>query len=378
MFRPGVPQLVIRPEYWLGDPALLLKTYPCIPRPRHKKNMRNKTLIIAEAGVNHNGSLDLARQLIDVAAEAGVDYVKFQTFKAEKLVSKQAVKAAYQVENTGDGQESQFEMIKKLELDRDTHTTLINYCAQKNIRFFSTAFDLDSIDLLEELGLPIYKVPSGEITNLPYLRKIAGLGKPVILSTGMCNLADIESAIRVMTDAGMERSALTVLHCNTEYPTPMADVNLKAMTSIATAFSVKVGYSDHTLGIEVPIAAVAMGAVCIEKHFTLDRTMEGPDHRASLEPAELKAMVSAIRNIEAALGDGIKAPSASEAKNMAIARKSIHLAEALPAGHVLTEADLAMKRPGDGISPMDLYLVAGRALSTDLPAETKIEFRHLR
>ena len=340
--------------------------------------MNRKTLIIAEAGVNHNGSLDLARQLIDVAAESGVDYVKFQTFKTEKLVSKKALKADYQVGNTGDGAESQFDMIKKLELDQDTHATLIEYCAKKNVRFFSTAFDLDSIDLLEELGLPLYKVPSGEMTNLPYLRKIAGLGKPVILSTGMCNLADVEAAIRVMLDSGLSRDQLTVLHCNTEYPTPMADVNLKAMTTIGQAFGVNVGYSDHTLGIEVPIAAVAMGAVCIEKHFTLDRTMEGPDHRASLEPAELKAMVSAIRNIEVALGDGIKAPSASEKKNMAIARKSIHLAENLPAGHRLTESDLAMKRPGDGISPMNLSLVIGRSLATDLPAETKLDLTHLK
>jgi N-acetylneuraminate synthase len=337
-----------------------------------------KTLIIAEAGVNHNGSIHLAKKLIDVAAESGVDFVKFQTFKAEKLVSKEASKAEYQVRNTGDGEESQFEMIKKLELDRDTHEILIDYCGTKNIRFFSTAFDLDSIDLLEELDLPLYKIPSGEITNLPYLRKIATKGKPVILSTGMSNLADIEAAIGVMLKAGLIREDLTVLHCNTEYPTPMADVNLKAMDTIAKAFGVKVGYSDHTLGIEIPIAAVAMGAVCIEKHFTLDRNMEGPDHRASLEPAELAAMVTAIRNIEVALGDGIKAPSASEQKNMAIARKSIHLAENLPAGHLLTEADLAMKRPGDGISPMDLRLVVGRRLAKDLSEETKIEQHHLK
>lgn len=339
--------------------------------------MNNRTLIIAEAGVNHNGSLDLARKLIDVAAEAGVDYVKFQTFKTEKLVSKQAIKADYQIENTGNEKESQFEMIKKLELDRLTHQLLIEYCASKNIRFFSTAFDLDSIDLLEELALLLYKVPSGEMTNLPYLRKIATKGKPVILSTGMCTLADIEAAIRVMLAEGLPREMLTVLHCNTEYPTPMIDVNLRAMNTIGQAFGVKVGYSDHTLGIEVPIAAVAMGAVCIEKHFTLDRTMEGPDHRASLEPAELKAMVSAIRNIEMAMGDGIKAPSASELKNIGIARKSVHLAKALPAGHVLTEADLEMKRPGDGISPMDMDLVIGRTLTIGLPAEAKIELGHL-
>ena len=340
--------------------------------------MKTKTLIIAEAGVNHNGNIEIAKRLIDVAADSGVDYVKFQTFKTEKVISHKAVKASYQIENTGNSTESQFEMVKKLELDHKTHDILLSYCADKNVNFFSTAFDLDSIDLLEELGLPIFKVPSGEITNLPFLSKIASLGKPVILSTGMCNLADVEAAIRVMLDTGLSRDQLTVLHCNTEYPTPMADVNLKAMTTIGQAFGVKVGYSDHTLGIEVPIAAVAMGAVCIEKHFTLDRTMEGPDHRASLEPAELKAMVSAIRNIEVALGDGIKAPSASEKKNMAIARKSIHLAENLPAGHRLTESDLAMKRPGDGISPMNLSLVIGRSLATDLPAETKLDLTHLK
>ena len=340
--------------------------------------MKQQTLIIAEAGVNHNGSLELAKKLIDVAAAAGADYVKFQTFKAEKLVSRKAQKAEYQVRNTGDGQETQFEMIKKLELDRGTHEILMDYCATKNIRFLSTAFDHDSIDLLEELEIPLYKIPSGEITNLPYLRKIASLGKPVILSTGMSSLADIEAAIRVMLEKGLSRNAMTVLHCNTEYPTPMVDVNLHAMTTIGRAFGVRVGYSDHTLGIEVPIAAVAMGAVCIEKHFTLDRTMEGPDHRASLEPQELKAMVAAIRNIELALGDGIKAPSASEKKNIAIARKSIHLAKDLPVNHVLTADDLVMKRPGDGISPMDLNRVVGRALASKLPAETKIESHHLQ
>lgn len=339
--------------------------------------MSPRTLIIAEAGVNHNGSIELAKQLIDVAAAAGVDFVKFQTFKTEQLVSQKATKATYQVENTGDAVETQFEMIKKLELDRATHEELLDYCNKKGVRFFSTAFDLDSIDLLEELGLPLFKVPSGEITNLPYLRKIATKGKPVILSTGMCNLSDIEGAIKVMLAGGVQQDELTVLHCNTEYPTPMADVNLRAMNTIGHAFGVKVGYSDHTLGIEVPIAAVARGAVCIEKHFTLDRNMEGPDHRASLEPEELKAMVSAIRNIEQALGDGIKQPSASEAKNIPIARKSIHLVKGLAAGHLLTADDLIMKRPGDGISPMDLDLVVGRTLMQALAQETKIEYRHL-
>ncbi|OAV44315.1 N-acetylneuraminate synthase [Lewinella sp. 4G2] len=335
-------------------------------------SQRQRTLIIAEAGVNHNGSLELAKQLIDAAAAAGVDYVKFQTFKTEKLVSKAAAKADYQVANTGDAVETQFEMIKKLEIDADTHRLLIDYCSEKGIQFFSTAFDLDSIDLLEELGLDLYKVPSGEMTNLPYLRAIAAKGKPVILSTGMCTLSDIEAALNVMLAAGQDRERITILHCNTEYPTPMEDVNLRAMQTIGTAFGVRVGYSDHTLGIEVPIAAVAMGAVCIEKHFTLDRTMEGPDHRASLEPNELKAMVSAIRNIEVALGSTQKLPSSSERKNIPIARKSIFVSKDLPKGHVLTEADLSMMRPGDGISPMRMEELIGRSLSRPLAAATKI------
>ena len=331
-------------------------------------SQQQRTLIIAEAGVNHNGSLELARRLIDAAAAAGVDYVKFQSFKTEKLVSPTATKADYQIANTGDATESQFEMIKKLELDADTHRALIDYCATKHIKFFSTAFDLESIELLDELGFDRYKVPSGEITNLPYLRSIAAKGKPVILSTGMCDLADIEAALTVMLDAGLSRADMTILHCNTEYPTPMADVNLRAMNTIGTAFGVAVGYSDHTLGIEVPIAAVARGAVCIEKHFTLDRTMEGPDHRASLEPGELAAMVKAIRNVELALGSTIKSPSASEAKNISIARKSIFTARDLPAGHVIAADDLDMMRPGDGLSPMRMHELVGRAASRDLPA----------
>lgn len=336
-----------------------------------------KTLIIAEAGVNHNGSLELAKRLIDAAAEAGVDFVKFQTFKTEQLVSKAAAKADYQVKNTGDGGETQFEMIKKLELDRGVHEELIAYCATKNIRFFSTAFDLDSVDLLNELGLPLWKIPSGEITNLPYLRKIAALRKPTILSTGMCNLSDIEAALDVLTTGGLERGQITVLHCNTEYPTPMADVNLQAMNTIATAFGVAVGYSDHTLGIEVPIAAVARGAVCIEKHFTLDRNMDGPDHRASLEPGELKAMVSAIRNVEIALGSPLKQPSPSERKNIVVARKSVHTTRDLPAGHLLTAKDLTAMRPGDGISPMQMDALIGRTLRHSLDAATKITLTDL-
>jgi N,N'-diacetyllegionaminate synthase len=324
--------------------------------------MINRTLIIAEAGVNHNGSIDLAKKLIDAAAEAGVDYVKFQTFKAETLVSKNAKKAEYQVKNIGDNDDSQYAMLKKLELDQEMHKLLINYCKTKNIKFLSTAFDLESVDLLSDLGIDLFKIPSGEITNLPYLQKIGSLGKPVILSTGMANLGEIEAALEVLVNAGTAMENITVLHCNTEYPTPMQDVNLTAMLGIKEAFKVKVGYSDHTLGIEIPTAAVALGAVCIEKHFTLDKTMEGPDHKASLEPDELKAMVSAIRNIELALGDGVKKPSVSERKNLEVARKSIHVTYDLPEGHVLTLEDLIMKRPGNGISPMVLNEVIGKQL----------------
>lgn len=337
----------------------------------------NKVLIIAEAGVNHNGDINIAKKLIDVAVEAGVDYVKFQTFKAEKIVSRAAEKAAYQIENTAKASESQFEMIKKLELDEATHLILMDYCKSKGIEFLSTPFDLESIDLLYNLGITLNKIPSGEITNIPYIQKVGGLGNEVILSTGMSNLGEIELALQTLKEAGTARENITVLHCNTEYPTPMTDVNLRAMNTIEQAFGVKVGYSDHTLGIEVAIAAVARGAVCIEKHFTLDRNMEGPDHRASLEPEELKAMVKAIRNIEMALGSTIKQPSASEAKNINIARKSIHLAKNLPAGHILTAVDLAIKRPGNGLASIHLPLVIGRALKADLKIEHQLSFSDL-
>jgi len=282
----------------------------------------NKVFIIAEAGVNHNGSNELAKKLIDVAVDAGADAVKFQTFKAEKLVSKYAAKADYQKQTT-DTMESQFDMIKKLELDYDAHKELIEYCTTKNIMFLSTPFDHDSIELLNNLALEIFKIPSGEITNLPYLRHIGKLNKKVILSTGMARLGEIEDALDILIGARTKKENITVLHANTEYPTPIEDVNLKAMVTIGNTFDIAYGYSDHTLGIEVPIAAVAMGASVIEKHFTLDCTMQGPDHKASLEPDELKAMVKAIRNIELALGDGIKKPSKSESKNINIARKSI-------------------------------------------------------
>ena len=307
--------------------------------------------IIAEAGVNHNGSIEIAKELIDVAVEAKVDAVKFQTFKTENLVSKSAQKADYQKETTN-ASESQFEMIKKLELDLNTHHELMNYCKSKNIMFLSTPFDLDSIDLLNDLGLEIFKIPSGEITNLPYLRKIGSLQKKVILSTGMADMGEIEDALDILVNAGTTKDNITVLHANTMYPTPMEDVNLRAMKTIGNAFDCKYGYSDHTLGIEVDIAAVAMGASCIEKHFTLDKNMDGPDHKASLEPDELISMVKSIRNIELALGSTIKKPSLSETPNINIARKSIVANKNIKIGELFTEDNLAIKRPSNGISPM--------------------------
>ena len=331
-------------------------------------------VIIAEAGVNHNGSLDMAMQLIDAAAEAGVDYVKFQTFKADKLVSRDAGMADYQKTNTGTD-ESQYEMLRKLELSAKHHEVLIAYCKKKQVEFLSTAFDLDSIDLLVSMGITLGKVPSGEITNKPYLEKMARSFERIILSTGMCTMEEITDAIGVMEANGKRRDQITVLHCNTEYPTPMQDVNLKAMHHIASVCGTAIGYSDHTLGIEVPIAAVALGATLIEKHFTLDCTLPGPDHRASLEPAALKAMVSGIRNIELALsGDGFKKPSASETKNIAIARKSIHLAQDCATGHVLLASDLTMMRPGDGISPMRMDDVIGKTLKQAFKANHKLSF----
>lgn len=321
--------------------------------------MSKHVLIIAEAGVNHNGSLDLAKQLIDKAVEAGVDIIKFQTFKSEKLVSKAARQAEYQQRNIGKKEEGQLAMLKKLELSQADHEELISYCNERGVRFFSTAFDMDSIDYLHSLDMGLWKIPSGEITNYPYLRKIAQYNEPVILSTGMCELSDIEAAMKVLLDFGVQKEQITILHCNTEYPTPFADVNLKAMLEIGEKFGVQIGYSDHTKGIEVPIAAVALGATVIEKHFTLDKDMEGPDHKASLEPDELKAMVSAIRNIENALGSGHKTISESERKNIEIARKSIVAARPIGAGELLTEENLTVKRPGNGISPMRWNEVVG-------------------
>ncbi|MFT6716159.1 MAG: N,N'-diacetyllegionaminate synthase [Saprospiraceae bacterium] len=328
-----------------------------------------KVLIIAEAGVNHNGNIATAKKLIDVAADAGVDYVKFQSFKASKLVSPSAKKAEYQSKNIGDGDDSQFNMLKKLELSHADHVELMSYCSQKNVKFFSTAFDTDGVKYLDELGLDLFKVPSGEITNFPYLREIAKTNKLVILSTGMCTLGEIKEAVDVLVRFGCVKENIKILHCNTEYPTPMKDVNLKAMLSIGKEFGVEIGYSDHTLGIEVPTAAVAMGARIIEKHFTLDRNLPGPDHVASLEPDELKEMVLAIRNIEEAIsGNGVKEPSDSEKKNMSIARKSIHLVVAKGKGEVIEEEDLIALRPGGGISPMKWEQVIGSTLVADKEA----------
>ena len=331
----------------------------------------NHVFIIAEAGVNHNGSVELAKELIDVAVKSGSDAVKFQTFKAENLVSKNAQKAAYQKETT-DKEESQFDMIKKLELDIDTHKELISYCKAEGIIFLSTPFDHDSIDMLNELGLEIFKVPSGEITNLPYLRHIGSLNKEVILSTGMADLREIKDALDVLTEAGTDRGKIIVLHANTMYPTPMEDVNLKAMKTIGTTFDIAYGYSDHTLGIEVDIAAVAMGATVIEKHFTLDKMMKGPDHKASLEPDELVGMVTAIRNIELALGSDIKKASNSERPNMEIARKSIVAKRSIKVGEIFTAENLTIKRPGNGISPMQWDEVIGTKAGKDYEVDELI------
>ena len=319
-----------------------------------------RTLIIAEAGVNHNGSIDTAKKMINAAAEAGADLVKFQTFKTEDLVTQSAKKAQYQKEST-DIEESQFNMLKKLELDRAAHEELIQYCEQKGTSFLSTAFDHDSIDLLDKFNIPLFKIPSGEITNLPYLRHIGKMEKPIIMSTGMSTLDEVRNALNILIESGAEKEQITILHCNTEYPTPMKDVNLNAMLTMKDELGVKVGYSDHTLGIEVPVAAVAMGATVIEKHFTLDRTLPGPDHRASLEPGELKAMVVAIRNIEKAMGDRVKKPSPSEMKNMSIARRSIVAKKPISKGELFSEKNLTVKRPGKGVSPMEWDTYIGRS-----------------
>ena len=331
-----------------------------------------KTIIIAEAGVNHNGNIDIARRLIDAAADAGVDYVKFQTFKTENLVSATAPTAEYQ--KTATNETSQFAMLKRLELSEAQHYELIDYCKSKGVKFLSTAFDMESIDLLAKLNLDFWKIPSGEITNYPYLAKIARFGQPIVMSTGMCDFTDIKNALDALIENGANLEDITLLHCNTQYPTPMEDVNLNAMQNIALTYGIKVGYSDHTTGIEVPIAATALGATIIEKHFTLDKTMEGPDHKASLEPHELKAMVTAIRNIEKALGSGEKQTSSSETPNKAIARKSIVAARYISHGETFTEENLTVKRPGNGISPMKWREVIGHTASRDFAPDDLISF----
>ncbi len=338
-----------------------------------KENKMSRILIIAEAGVNHNGSLKTAKKMVDVAVNSGTDAIKFQTFNAELLVSKYAPKARYQKIATNKD-ESQLEMIKKLELDLNAHKELIRYCRKKRIIFLSSPFDLESIDLLVHLGLKIFKIPSGEITNLPYLRKIGALRKKLIISTGMSTLREVKDALNILVKSGTRKKDIVILHCNTEYPTPFKDVNLSAMLTIKDKFGVKVGYSDHTLGIEVAIASAALGATVIEKHFTLDKNMEGPDHKASLEPRELKTMVLAIRNVERALGSGVKKPSKSEAKNILIARQSIVAAKEIRRGEVFCAEKLTTKRPGTGISPMFWDQVIGRVASRNYQRDDFIKF----
>lgn len=329
------------------------------------------TIIIAEAGVNHNGNMDIAKRLIDAAADAGVDYVKFQTFKTENLVSFNAPTAEYQKAATQET--SQYAMLKRLELNEQQHIELIEYCNKKGVKFLSTAFDMDSIDLLESLNLDLWKIPSGEITNYPYLARIAATGKPIIMSTGMCDTSDINNALDALIENGATKESITLLHCNTQYPTPYEDVNLLAMNTIKSDYGLATGYSDHTQGIEIPIAAVALGACVIEKHFTLDRNMEGPDHKASLEPAELKKMVEAIRIVEQALGSASKTVSPSEAQNKSIARKSIVAKRNIHKGETLTEDNITVKRPGNGISPMKWREVIGTPATRDFAPDEPIE-----
>jgi len=338
-----------------------------------------RTLIIAEAGVNHNGDFENAKKLIDIASDAGADIVKFQTFKAEKLVNSTAKKAEYQLCNTGNSDDSQLKMLKNLELPFEWHFKLKDYSLSKGIEFASTGFDEESVDFLESIGQIFFKIPSGELTNKPYLQHIARKNKIVIISTGMANLEEIQDAISVLINEGLSKEKITILHCNTEYPTPMKDVNLKAMLTIQKEFDVKVGYSDHTLGIEVPIAAVALGATVIEKHFTISRNLPGPDHPASLEPEELKQMVKSIRNIELALsGDGIKKASESEIKNIEIARKSICINKDMKSGEVISKDDISIKRPGNGISPMKIDVIIGKKLVKNINSDSTLKWEDVQ
>lgn len=335
--------------------------------------MTQKVQIIAEAGVNHNGSLDLSYELIDSVSQAGVDYIKFQTFKTELNISKWAEKAPYQIDSRNKS-ESQFEMVKKLEISYTDFRKIAKVCEKSGVRFCSTGFDNPSIDFLCGLGVDFLKIPSGEITNMPYLRHIASKQFQIIMSTGMATMKEVEKALLILESSGTNRDKVTLLHCNTEYPTPMEDVNLNAMLSLKKEFGLDIGYSDHTLGIEIPIAAVAIGATVIEKHFTLDRTMVGPDHAASLEPDELKEMVNSIRNIEKAMGDGVKKPSKSDKKNIPIARKSIVALRSISKGEILTIENLTVKRPGTGISPMELDNVIGQKAYRDFAPDEQILF----
>ncbi len=337
------------------------------------KTGRTPIFIIAEAGVNHNGSLERALELIDAAAEAGADAVKFQTFTAEGLACRNAKKAVYQEKTTGT-ELSQYDMLAALELDEEAHNTLNARCRAREITFLSSPFDLASIDLLSRLGLELFKIPSGEITNLPYLRRIGGLKQRVVLSTGMSEMREVEAALDVLIQAGTSKNNIVVLHCNSQYPTPMEDVNLTAMLTMARVLQVSVGYSDHTLGTEVPIAAAALGAVLLEKHFTLDRSLPGPDHRASLEPTELRAMILAIRNVEKAMGAGLKHPSASELENLEVARKSIVAGRPIKKGEVFTGYNLTVKRPGTGISPMCWDVVIGKKADRSYAVDEQVEF----
>jgi len=331
-----------------------------------------KTLVIAEAGVNHNGDMAMAKALVDVAADAGADIVKFQTFNAKRLVTSTAPKAGYQAKTT-DADETQRDMLRRLELSKDAHVELIGHCGARGIAFLSTGFDIASVDMLLSLGVRLFKVPSGEITNLPYLRHIGGLGGDVLLSTGMATLGDVEAALTAVEAAGTPRDRVTVLHCTTEYPADIDRVNLRAMMSMANAFGVKVGYSDHTEGIEVSIAAVALGAAVIEKHITLDRNLPGPDHKASIEPGELTVMISGIRNVERALGDGVKRVTPAEALNLPVARKSIVAGQAIKAGEQFAARNLATMRPGTGLSPMLWDQVVGRVARRDYEVGEAIE-----
>jgi N,N'-diacetyllegionaminate synthase len=330
------------------------------------------TIIIAEAGVNHNGSIKIAKKMIDVASKAGADFIKFQTFKSENLVTKKAEQAQYQKKNDETNQ-TQFEMLKKLELDLKSHEELISYCNKKNIQFLSTAFDIESLKMLEDFNLPFYKIPSGEITNLPFLKHVGGQKKPIIMSTGMSTLEEVKKALNVLIDSGSKKDEITILHCNTEYPTPIIDVNLRAMLTIKERLKVEVGYSDHTLGIEISLAAVALGAKIIEKHFTLDRNMLGPDQAASLEPNELSNLVSSIRNIEKAFGNSIKKPSNSEKKNIKVIRKSIVAKDKILKGDFFSNLNLTVKRPANGLSPMNWNKVIGQIAKKNFNIDEIIE-----